>query len=139
MVLNRIRRYPSLVAFFDYVQNTYILPNSNFPPHRWNLFHRNMDTRTNNMVESFHKHLNQKVSVRHPSIWTFIMHLKDLHASTQINIRNANAGVLRPPRRRKWRNVEHNLISLKDQYNAGRRNLNSYWTASMYYVKNFLK
>ena len=39
--------YPALNAFLVYVRNTYISDDSNFPPHRWNLWHRNMDMRTN--------------------------------------------------------------------------------------------
>ena len=138
LVNHRIRLYPGLQNFFDYVQNTYILPNSNFPPHRWNLWHRDMNTRTNNIVESFNNALNSAVMVRHPSIWLFIRHLKDFHATSQIQIRNANRGVPRPTRRRKWRQIEQNLLRLKAQYINGQRSLNSYWKNVCYYIKDFL-
>ena len=139
LVRQKIAQYPSLQAFLDYVRNTYISPNSTSPPHRWNLFHRNMDTRTNNVVESFHKQLNSAISVRHPSLWIFTRHLKDFHAESETKIQNANAGAPRPNRRRKWRRVESRLLNLKTQYVNGRRNLHSYWSATTYYVKEFLR
>ena len=48
-----INRYPALMDFFDYVQNTYV--NGTFPPALWNVYDRDMETRTNNVVESKYK------------------------------------------------------------------------------------
>ena len=42
---NRVRLYPGTEHFFNYVPNTLILPNSNFPPPRWNLWYRDMQWR----------------------------------------------------------------------------------------------
>ena len=36
--------------FFTYVRNTYI--NGTFPTALWNVYERNMDLRTNNVIES---------------------------------------------------------------------------------------
>ena len=130
--------YPALNAFLVYVRNTYILDDSNFPPHRWNLWHRNMDTRTNNVVESFHSTLNSAVMVRHPSLWIFIRHLNDFHTESEIKRQDADRGNPRPLRRRKWRLLEGNLLRLKNQYVNGMRNLYSYWSGVCYYVKEFV-
>lgn len=46
-----LRRYPSLDDWLNYVERTYINPNSTFPPPMWNIFDRDMDTRTNNHLE----------------------------------------------------------------------------------------
>jgi hypothetical protein len=47
-----IRRYPQLTNFVNYVERNYINANGQFPAYLWNVFHRNMDTRTNNSMES---------------------------------------------------------------------------------------
>lgn len=44
-----IRRYPALRRFINYMQMNYI--DGNFPPRLWNVYARDMDTRTNNHVE----------------------------------------------------------------------------------------
>lgn len=45
--------YPALADFFDYVSNNYI--NGQYPITLWNVYDRDMETRTNNRVESeFH-------------------------------------------------------------------------------------
>lgn len=46
-----IRRHPAFDDWLDYVEGTYLNNNSPFPPTMWNVFGRNMDTRTNNHVE----------------------------------------------------------------------------------------
>ena len=115
----------------------YILPNSNFPPPRWNLWHRNMSTRTNNIVESFHSSLNSAIMVRHPSLWIFVRHLKDVHAQTNLKTRDANIGVALP-RKRKWRRIEQNILRLKTQYLNGQRNLHNYWSNACYYIEEFV-
>ena len=45
-----VRRYPELTDFLNYVQGNYIQGNQ-FLPRTWNVFDRDMDTRTNNYVE----------------------------------------------------------------------------------------
>lgn len=46
-----IRQYPALSDWLDYVETTYMNTNSAFPPPIWNVYGRNMDTRTNNHLE----------------------------------------------------------------------------------------
>ncbi len=73
--------------------------------------------------------MNDAVVVKHPSLWTFIRHLKDRQAIVEGSLDAARRGDEPPPRRRKWRNLERRLIRLKRQYNTGNRNLDSYWAA----------
>ena len=44
-------RYPEPQNFVRYVRGTYMAPNGNFPLRLWNVFDRDIDTRTNNHVE----------------------------------------------------------------------------------------
>lgn len=45
------RRYPHLVDWLDYVETNYMNSNSLFRPAVWNVYDRDIDTRTNNHVE----------------------------------------------------------------------------------------
>ena len=126
-VLVAQREYPNLVHFFEYVRDTYILADSNFPPHKWNLWHRRMDTRTTNFIKCFHHKLNSGVMVRHPSLWVFIRQLKDFHASSEMKQYNAEMGLPRPRRKRKWPTLEESLLRMKGQLSDGERNLYAYW------------
>lgn len=45
-----LHRYQALEEWFDYVQGVYI--DGQFQPAMWNVYRRNMDTRTNNNLES---------------------------------------------------------------------------------------
>ncbi|KAJ8360335.1 hypothetical protein SKAU_G00168600 [Synaphobranchus kaupii] len=115
--------------FITYVRNTYIRPGSTFPAALWNVFERGMDQRTNNHIESYHRTLNDAVQVRHPSLWLFIRRLKDRQTLTEERTTMAERGEAPPPRRRKWRDLETQLLRLKGQYNDGNRNIESYWRA----------
>ena len=85
-----IRRYAALHDFFDYVRNTYIDGTFRIP--LWNVYEKNMDCRTNNNAESFHRAWNNRVGVRHPNLWIYVRHLKDLQALTESDICAMNRG-----------------------------------------------
>jgi hypothetical protein len=46
-----VRRFPQLDEWLDYVEATYIRGNAPFPPVLWNVYNRDVNTRTNNHVE----------------------------------------------------------------------------------------
>ena len=43
-----IRRQPQLGTWLEYAERTYVIPNSQFPPPVWNVYSRDINTRTNN-------------------------------------------------------------------------------------------
>jgi hypothetical protein len=49
-----VRRFPALNDFLVHVQRNYF--DGNFPPTMWNVFKRNMDNKSNNIVESKNGH-----------------------------------------------------------------------------------
>ncbi|KAL8621644.1 hypothetical protein ACOMHN_036877 [Nucella lapillus] len=68
-----IATYPQLDEYLqDYMFRTYVAADARFPPADWNVHRRDMDQRTNNHVESYHRALNQLIGVRHPNLWHFI-------------------------------------------------------------------
>ncbi|CAG2207603.1 unnamed protein product [Mytilus edulis] len=129
------RRYNGLRDFLDYFERNYL--NGLFPPQMWNVYERDMNNRTNNSVESFHRLWNNTVSVRHPSLWTFIRCLKDQQATLENSVEAVDRGDPAPKRKRKWRNLEARMMRLKEEYNNGTRNLDQYWNAVCYGVVQF--
>ena len=123
-----VARYPNLDVFINYVNNTYM--NGNFPPTMWNVYSRPMETRTNNIVESFHRGWNKAVGVRHPSIWVFVRVLKDQHSINDVKINDIRNGRAPPTRRPKWRRLEERIINLKSRFVNGNLSLEDYWESS---------
>ncbi|KAL8615732.1 hypothetical protein ACOMHN_007485 [Nucella lapillus] len=121
----KIYQYPALFDFFNSVHNTYIV--GQLPPPVWNVYERNMDCQTNNNAESFHRSWNNRVSVRHPNLWIFVRHLKDLQASTESGILSMGRGGHPTRRQRRWRLLEGRLLALKEEYRHGVRDVDSYW------------
>ncbi|KAL8586982.1 hypothetical protein ACOMHN_062393 [Nucella lapillus] len=115
-----IRRYPELRDVILYLERNYF--DGNFP---------SID------VESFHSGWNQTVGVRHPSLWTFLRHQKDSQAKLELRANAADRGDPRPPRKRKWRQLESRIRLLKRQYEAGDRTLTEYWEAVAHCTTHF--
>lgn len=131
----KIYQYPALFDFFNSVQNTYIV--GQFPAPVWNVYERNMDCRTNNNAESFHRSWNNRVGVRHPNLWIFVRHLKDLQASTESGILSMDRGGHPTRRQRRWRLLEGRLLTLKEEYRHGVRDVDSYWRAVSHLVHHY--
>ncbi|KAL8592621.1 hypothetical protein ACOMHN_026551 [Nucella lapillus] len=77
------------------------------------------------------------VSVRHPSLWTYIWHLKDQQARAEQQMTAAANGEAPPSRRRKWRQLEQRIVRLKNQFINGNRNLEEYWSAVAHCICHF--
>ena len=129
-----VRRYQNLAAFIDYVDNTYM--NGQFPPAMWNVYSRPMETRTNNVVESFHRRWNQAVGVRHPSLWVFTRVMKDQQAISEVKISDIRNGRPPPRRRQKWRRLEERIVDLKARFTNGNLTLEGYWESVKYVILN---
>ena len=97
-------------------------------------YDRNRDCRTNDKAEVFHPARNNRVGVRHPNLWIYIRHLKDLQSLTQSDITAMDRGG-RPTRRScRWQRPENRLIQLKSEYDQGEKCLDDYWNAVSHLV-----
>ncbi|KAL5020075.1 hypothetical protein ScPMuIL_002967 [Solemya velum] len=130
-----INRFPALRDFLAYFQRNYLDGQFHIP--EWNLYERNVETRTNNHVEGFHHKWNSSVERTHPSLWVFIRKLKDEQRETEISAAAALRGDPPRPRRRKYRDMEHRILRLKEEYANGRRNVEEYWNAIRHVVRTF--
>jgi len=45
--------------------------------HLWSLWNRTPEQRTNNVVESWHHRIKQKVKISHPNVWRLIQHFQE--------------------------------------------------------------
>ncbi|KAL8614348.1 hypothetical protein ACOMHN_007686 [Nucella lapillus] len=128
---------PALQDFLQYVRNMYVRQGSFFPPAIWNVYQRDMTQRTNNKVEAYHRAFGETVQVRHPSLWTYIWHLKDQQARAEQQMTAAANGEAPPSRRRKWRQLEQRIVRLKNQLFNGNRHLKEYWSAVAHCICHF--
>ncbi|KAL8572221.1 hypothetical protein ACOMHN_049397 [Nucella lapillus] len=132
-----MNRFPALQDFLQYVRNMYVRQGSFFPPAIWNVYQRDMTQRTNNKVEAYHRAFCETVQVRHPSLWTYIWHLKDQQARAEEQMTAAANGEAPLSRRHKWRQLEQRIVRLKNQFINGNRNLEEYWSAVAHCICHF--
>ena len=76
-----------IVQFTDYILETYITDDAEFPPQIWAEF-VSSTMRTTNNCESFHKKLNSSFNSSHPNIFNFIEILKNMQCDTYIILRS---------------------------------------------------
>lgn len=76
--------------FFDYLLETYILPDSDFPPSMWAELSASCK-RTTNACESFHSKLNCLFNKPHPNIYYIADTLKEIQSETYIKLRSTAA------------------------------------------------
>jgi len=76
-----------IVQFTDYILETYITNDAEFPPQIWAEF-VSSTMRTTNNCESFHKKLNSSFNSSHPNIFNFIEILKSMQCDTYITLRS---------------------------------------------------
>lgn len=89
------------------------------------------------VVSAYHHAFGETVQVRHPSLWTYIWHLKNQQARAEQQMTAAANGEAPPTRRRKWRQLEQRIVRLKNQYINGNRNLEEYWSAVAHCICHF--
>ena len=90
------------------------------------------------MASGFHQRWNTSVGRQHPSLWLFLRKLKDQERLVKISVVAARRGLPPPPpRKRKWRELEHRIHRLKEDYNQGILRLNEFWNAMANIVRHF--
>ena len=97
--------------FFDYILDTYVAPDSDFPPSMWAEFTSSRQ-RTTNVCEGFHSRLNKMFNSPHPNIFHLADTLKTL-SETYIKLGGKSA----PP---KVNAKEKFLQEQIDEFNNGR-------------------
>ncbi|KAJ4432957.1 hypothetical protein ANN_15214 [Periplaneta americana] len=78
-----------LMAFCDYVLETYVSPTATFTPHIWAEYSISLN-RTTNSCESFYSKLKNVATNAHPNIQCFIELLKDIQSENYIQVEEEN-------------------------------------------------
>ncbi len=76
--------------------------------------------------------------MRHPSLWTFITHIKNEQERVDRQAAEAERGDPRPRRRRRWLQLEQRITHIREQYAQGVRTLTQFWDAIVYAVHQFV-
>jgi hypothetical protein len=63
--------------------------------------------------------------------------LKDEQGNIESSVDAVNRGDTPPTTRRKWRDLDHRLIRLKQEYRNGVRNLEEYWDAVCHWMVSY--
>ncbi|GFS16582.1 hypothetical protein ElyMa_004959900 [Elysia marginata] len=77
---------PKCQEFAEYVFQTFVSPESVFPPKLWTQ-KPSQEIRTTNAAEAFHRHLNENFASKHPNIFTFTEAIKREQAMTTVKLK----------------------------------------------------
>ena len=118
---------PMLTGFSDYFVETWLDDvASRFPRTMWN-HHQNMtqgSIRTNNSLESWHRHLKGFVSSAHPNIFKLIRDLQAEQGRIETELRRLRQGQqTRPPAKRAVRRRNERLEQIKLSFDRGEKTL----------------
>ena len=79
---------PEVQLFCDYMLETYIAPDSLFPPRFWAASPNEHLIRTTNAAESFHRHVKDVVGRAHPNVYNLTNILLKIPEETYIKIQS---------------------------------------------------
>ena len=96
----------------DYVTTTWI--EGLWPMHMWNHF-GNEGHRTNNHLEGWHHKLNKLAQKSHPNIFEVVQLLQREQSVNEVKVKQLDGHWRAPARKKKYRNIDIRLRSLKDQ------------------------
>jgi hypothetical protein len=101
---------PRCISFADYILESYIVPDSRFPPTLWSSLPSLNTKRATNGAESFHAHYNEQFYAAHPTIFIFLDVLSKIQTTTYVKVRTIHMpAVIR-------RSEMEKLSYLMDQY-----------------------
>ena len=87
-------RNEKVKIFVDYILETYISNESNFPPILWAEYSAST-MRTTNSCEAFHSKFNAFFYIAHPNTFVFIDVLKNMQKDTYIKLRSIHLNARR--------------------------------------------
>ena len=133
-MFRRLERDASTAELTDlarYVERTWIVETSDWPPSSWSAYMKSI--RTNNDVEGWHLRLNRQASGK--SQLPFYLLVKLLHREallTSLQIRLVSEKKLQRIQKQKYKKVQSKLFSLWEEFNNGHRNAKQLLKACSY-------
>ncbi|XP_069133273.1 uncharacterized protein [Argopecten irradians] len=86
--------------------------------------------RTTNNLEAWHGKLKKKVRTAHPNIYTIIRVFQEIQAANEISRIQKDAGGPTRPRSKRYRNIDHRLMTLKERLENNTLSLMEYADAA---------
>ncbi len=108
---------PRLAPLFLYYQNVWLFHGFS---RMWCM--EDVDIRTNNHHEGWHKRFSASIGKRHPNIWEFLLVVQKEQASTEVQLQQMAAGMNVGRRNIKYVRVSLNIRSLRRRYVRGQLN-----------------
>ena len=114
-----------LDPIIDYFENNYIgvihrrgRRRPRFPLELWNVHNRVEEEipKTNNHVETYHRHLQAAILSFHPNIWTFPKVLKKEEALKRLEMIQMEAGEAAPPQKIRYRECSSRIQAIVKDY-----------------------
>ncbi|XP_021370385.1 uncharacterized protein LOC110461289 [Mizuhopecten yessoensis] len=113
---------PEVTRFKDYVTETWV---EGQQLDLWNHYD-NTGPRTTNHVEGWHSKVNRMCKHAHPNIYAIVKLLQKLQAADEVRMIQLPAGGKSRPRKKKYRRLDERLTQLKDRFQNGHINVNTY-------------
>ncbi len=104
-----------------------------FPVRMWNMYALE-GPRTNNHAEGWHSKVRKLAGKAHPNIYEAVTLFQSEQAATEVIIMQLAAGGLPVRRRRKYRNYEKRLVTIREKYEAGDYSLSELVKACSHWV-----
>lgn len=118
-----------VMGFKDYVAETWVEGHLDM----WNLFDHDGPS-TTNAVGGWHNKFNRMCRRVHPNIFVFLELLQKEQAANEAKIIQITAGGVVRPKRRKYRQLDSRLQSLKNRLRQGEMDLMAYADAASHLV-----
>ena len=118
-----------VMRFKDYVTETWVEGHLEM----WNHFDHD-GPRTTNAVEGWHNKFNRMCRRAHPNIFVFLELLQKEQAANEAKIIQITAGGVVRPKKRKYRQLDSRLQSLKNRLRQGEMDLMAYADAASHLV-----
>jgi DNA modification methylase len=82
----------------------------------------------------YHNRLGERTERHKQSLWVVIRVLKDEERLVRLAAQRVGMGFSVPPKKLKYRKLEHRIRKLKRQYRHGHKSLHEYWGAVTHLV-----
>jgi hypothetical protein len=96
-----------------------------------------MDVRTNNALEGWHRRINGLLGRHHPNIWHCISILQEEQAASEITIQQLLAGHVVNRRRVAYRESDRRINRLRQRYQTGGINATDFITGVAHNLASF--
>ena len=105
---------PQVSGFGSYFEKQWLI---NIPPSYWNV--SDHEIRTNNALEGWHSHVNDKCRHRHFSMWRFVHFVQNEELNQRGDLTIIDRGEAVVQKNNKYKRIDNNIVKLQSRYKNG--------------------